>query len=577
MVLKKMVLGALVALAVLANPAPASAHVVLLGTTPGDYEVVPGSPHELTMRFNEPIDAGLAEVRLIGPRGDDIEGIGKPRHPGGQENALAVDVPNTLANGTYTVAYRVVSADSHAVPGAFGFSVGEPSATSGAAAAAASGGTGPAAVSYGVARWLGFAGLALLVGTALFVAVCWPGGATRTGIRKLLRMGWTALVVSTVATVLVYGAYATGRPMTDFGTIGDTLTSRIGVLLLVRTVMLGLIAAGLPRFLRGLPAEGRGRHIALVCAAAVALAVTWSLATHSAAGSEVALALPADVVHLTAMSAWIGGLPVLLGVLLRSGDLIGIRLAVPRFSRIAVIAVALLVVTGTYQAWRQVGGPSALFGTTYGGVLLAKLGVVVVLVALGALARQWVRRHYSFDIRTVTDKRRARRGPGDAELGRFRRTVAVEVVLGAVVLGLTASLVGIEPARAEQSRLAQRITPPERTGPVNVLLPFDAGNGAAGRGQVAVSVLPGRVGTNQIHISVLDAQRAPKEIPEVRAELRLPERGLGPLPVTLENGGQGHYLADQAVLTMPGRWELTLFLRTSEVDQAVVRIPVGAR
>jgi copper transport protein len=45
----------------------------------------------------------------------------------------------------------------------------------------------------------------------------------------------------------------------------------------------------------------------------------------------------------------------------------------------------------------------------------------------------------------------------------------------------------------------------------------------------------------------------------------------------LAYGGQGHYIASNAVLTMPGEWELTLAVRTSEVDQAVLRVPVGAR
>jgi copper transport protein len=575
LVLNKVVLGALVALAMIANPAPAAAHAVLLGTTPGDYEVVPNSPREVTMRFNETIDAALAQVRLIGPRGEDIEGIPKPRHPDGQENTLTVTVPNTLANGTYTVAFRVVSADSHAVPGAFSFSVGEPS--NAATAPTIESSAGPSAVAFGVARWLGFAGLALLIGTAFFMAVCWPGGATRTGIRRLLWSGWGALVASTLLTLLVYGPYATGRSITDVGLVTSTVTSRIGVLLVVRLALLGAVAGGLSFFLRGLPRSNQARHITAVLAMGTGLAVTWSVATHSAVGGEVALALPADVVHLLSMSLWLGGLPVLLGVLLRSGDLIGIRLAVPRFSRTALICVGLLVMTGTYQAWREVGGPSALLGTTYGRVLLAKLAVVVVLVGLGAVARRWVQRHYLFPVRTVSDKRRARRGPGAGQVTRFRRTVAVEAVLGAVILGLTASLVSIEPARAEQARLAQEVRLPERTGPVDVVLPFDTGTGENGRGQVAVSVLPGVVGTNEIHISVLDTKQTPKDVPEVRAELRLPARSVGPLPVTLEYGGQGHYIASDAVLSMPGEWDLTVIVRTSEVDQAVLRVPVGAR
>jgi copper transport protein len=63
----------------------------------------------------------------------------------------------------------------------------------------------------------------------------------------------------------------------------------------------------------------------------------------------------------------------------------------------------------------------------------------------------------------------------------------------------------------------------------------------------------------------------------VRAELRLRDRSIGSLPVTPEYDGQGHYIAPQAMLTMPRQWELTLLIRTSDVGQAVLKIPMEAR
>lgn len=132
--------------------------------------------------------------------------------------------------------------------------------------------------------------------------------------------------------------------------------------------------------------EGRPWHIAAVTAGA-GLAVTWSLTTHSAAGDEVAPALPADVVHQLSMSVRLGGLPVPARVLLRSGDLIGTHLAVPRFSRTARICTAPSTVTGIYQSRRRVGTPSALFATTHGGLPIEQPAMVVVEAVLGAVIR----------------------------------------------------------------------------------------------------------------------------------------------------------------------------------------------
>ncbi|GAA3806542.1 copper resistance CopC/CopD family protein [Amycolatopsis tucumanensis] len=574
------VLGALVA-AALGGAGQASAHAVLIGTTPGGFEVLATAPREVTLRFNEPVE--LAEVTVLGPGGAAVAGLSAPAHPPGQPDVVAVTLPAGLTEGTYTVSYRVVSADAHPVPGAFAFSVG--SVTGGVAAnAGEQTADGVVSALYAVARWLGYAGVALLLGTAFFVAACWPGGEAMPAVRRMLWTGWGTLLGATVLAFVSYGPYSaagTAADLLDPKVLGATVGSRMGLLLVVRVALLGLIAAVLVHVFRRTSfaeyqARDHRRRAALVLTAGAALAITWSLTNHSVTGTQVALSLPVDAIHLVAMAVWLGGLPVLLGVLLRSGDVFGMRIAIPRFSRTALVCVAVLVVTGTYQAWREVGSLAALFATSYGAVLLAKLGLVVVLVLLGALARQWVRRHYTH-APVVSKKRKAYRGPAEREVSRFRRMVATEAVLAAVVLGVTAFLVSAEPATAELARERAEAEVPARTGPVNVVLPFDAGGGPAGAGQLAALVTPGAVGRNEVHLAVLDAQRRPKQVAELTASLSLPSKSVGPLPVALQFIGGDHAIAVNVPVSMPGMWELAVTVRTSEVDQAVVRIPVGAR
>ncbi|MEU5266827.1 copper resistance protein CopC [Amycolatopsis sp. NPDC021455] len=558
-------------------PGTASAHAVLLDTTPGNWQVVDASPHQISLRFNEPVDVGLAEIRVLGPRGDAVEGLPRPVHPDERREVIAVTVPDTLATGTHTVAYRVVSADSHPVQGAFSFSVGQPTpAPDAATAPASSGGDGLTATAYGVVRWLGYGGLAVLLGAAFLAALRRPGGVRRTGDRRLLWLGWAALVSATVLGLAAYGPYAAGRPLSavgDFGLLGSTLGSRMGVVLAIRLVLLAAVAVWLAK---GSPVPRNPRwHGGAVLAAGIALASTWSLANHSAAGEHVGFALAADTVHLTAMSVWIGGLVALLVLLRRTGDVAGPQEAVPRFSRVAAVCVVVLVVTGTFEAWRQVGTPSALIGTTYGTILVGKLALVAVLVALGGVARRWVHRAYGEPSTPAERRRRARYGPPEPEVRRFRRAVGFEAAVAVVVLGFTAALVSVEPAQAQVVREAAAPKIPAYTGPVTTVLPFDAG-GPAGRGQLAVDISPGRIGPNTMHLSVLDTQSRPHEVAELRAELRLPDRAVGPLPVRVEYAGLGHYVAG-ASIGMPGQWELAVVVRMSEVDQATVRIPLGVR
>ncbi|SDD76182.1 copper resistance CopC/CopD family protein [Actinokineospora iranica] len=571
-------------LAMIANPAPAAAHAVLLSTTPGGWQLLGDSPGEVSLRFSEPVDLGLASVRVIGPSGKDVTGIGKPEHPDGKQDTITVRVGETLPNGTHTVAWRVVSADTHPVQGAFTFSVREATAPAAVGAGGDQGGDGTVTVLYGLSRWLATAGLALLVGTTFVAAVCWPALAARRGGRGLAVVGLAATAAATVLALLLYGPYASGRSLgslADPGLIGTTLGSRIGLSLAARLLLLAAAAVLIVRFWRQEHAEGdlprrtRTRRGAVVLGGAVALAATWSLVAHGAAGGLAPLSVPVDIAHLTAASVWLGGLPAL-AVLLRSGDANAMKIAVPRFSTIAGVCVAVVVVTGLYQTWRQVGTVSALFGTTYGWYLLGKVAIVAVLLASGALARRWVRGHYGFEVVTVTDKRKAKRAPETGEVGRFRKLVMAEVAIGALLLTVTVSLVGTEPARAEQDRERNPPQAGAAEGPVSLAIPFDAG-GLNGKGQVAFVLTPAKVGPNQLHLVVLDPAGQSKNVPEVRADLRLPSANIGPISVPLVSGGPSHYISSEIAMPMAGQWELAVVVRTSAIDQTTVRVPVNTR
>jgi copper transport protein len=571
-------------LTVAGGQTPASAHAVLLSTTPANRQVLNGTPHEVSLTFSETVDLGLAGIRLLGPDGDTIK-TGRPAHPHGKPDGVTLPIPDVLSDGTYTLAWHVVSADTHPVQGAFTFSVGEPTQGGGPASAASTlGSSSWVVVLYDAVRWLSFAGIALLVGTAFFTVTCWPGAVHRRGSRRLLWCGWYAVLAATALTFLLYEPYAAGAASARTlhpSLIRATLGTRMGLVLIARTGLLMVTGVGLMLLLRRARAGGEPRtgvfgwRAAIVLATGCALAVTWSLATHSAAGSLVAVALVADVVHLTAMGVWIGGLVVLAAVLLRSGDLPAMESAIPRFSRTAFVCVLLLAVTGIFQAWREVGTLPALYGTEYGRILIGKLCLAAVLIALGAGARRWVQGHYAALPTAASIRRRAQRWPGEEGVRRFRRLITVEAGIAAVLLGLTALLVNSEPARAEQAAArtaAAASTPPQ---PLSQVVQFDTG-GAGGRGLLAVELGPAAVGTNELHLSVLDTRGLPRNVAEVQARFGLPERSLGPITADLQDGGTGHYLST-ASLPFPGRWQLSLTVRTSDLDETVVRIPVDVR
>jgi copper transport protein len=400
--------GALVllaAVALFAAPTAAMAHAVLLTTDPARGAVLDRAPAYVTLRFDEAVYVQLGSIDVFGQKGQRVD-TGHATHGPSGGAIVRVRLRSGLGRGTYVVAWRVISDDSHPVSGAFAFSVGARShgQASAAADAALTRGSPAVGAAFAVARWAGFAAFALLVGAAFFVAVCWPAGAAAPRARRVIYAGWAALVAATAAALLLQGPYGGGLgvgAVLSPRVAGDTLLTRFGQAATARLVVLGLIQIYLG-WLFARARSARGRERAAVCglgaALAVALAATWPLAGHSSVGIQVPLAVVADAAHLLAMAVWVGGLALLTGVVLRGarppgrrvrdGAADGAAAAVSRFSPIALGCVAALGATGIYQAWRQVGTWQALATTDYGRLILLKTAGFCALVVLGAYSRR---------------------------------------------------------------------------------------------------------------------------------------------------------------------------------------------
>jgi copper transport protein len=345
---------------------------------------------------------------------------------------------------------------------------------------------------------------------------------------------------------------------------------------------------------------------------------------------QVPLSVPSDIIHLSAMSVWIGGLVTLITVVLRrpeqaAGSSAAARkarrryqaatadavYAVSRFSPIALGCVTTIVATGTYQAWRGVGTFSALFGTTYGRLLLVKIGALCGLIALGNLARVRLRQMQDpvallaadspaapktvvvpgraiAELAAVsTGPRGGRRkgngghsphngaGESDAEaqfhadrtsvtLRKLRWSVTAEVVIAAGVLAVTAILVNTPTARETYKP------------PATAAADFDTG-GPAGNGTVSAVVTPDGLGPNQVRLSLTNTAGQPYQPEQIEATLSLPDRNLGPLPVQLNVQKRGVYLSAPVVASFTGQWQLRVTIRSDTFDETTIAITVPIR
>ncbi|HEX4246622.1 MAG TPA: copper resistance protein CopC [Pseudonocardia sp.] len=551
----------LTAAGLLAGAGTASAHAVLLSTDPARDTVLPARPAQVRLTFGESVQLPPNALRVFDPDGVEVDD-GHPEHPGVGDSTVGIGLRPGTAQGSYTVAWRVISADTHPVSGAFTFSVGHPSATN-AATEAPAGGSATVGVLYAIVRALAYGSFAALFGTVAFLLWCWPAGAAATLAPRIAATGWATLLLSSIATLLLQGPYGDGTGLADIvepGAVATTLSLPLGGALIARLLLLTATAVYLGQLRHRLPSAGAAarRWLRIVGGTlALGTASTWSISGHAAVGLQPGIAFPADLAHLLAMATWLGGLGVLAAALRRTPtgatEHRELAAAVTRFSPIALGCVGVLVATGTYQSWRQVGSWTALAGTDYGRILLLKIVAVAAVLAVALVSRRAVHRM------------RARDVPGPDP--RLRRTVLAEAAIATVVIALTAILVNAEPGRT-----AQAAAEAAAQGPVQATLAYDTG-GPGGQGTLDIRIDPARTGPNSIEVTVRGATGPARDVAELGVELSLPQRHLGPLALPVTHQGTGSYQA-AGQIPFPGQWDLALTVRTSNIDETTVRVPL---
>ncbi|MFJ9522081.1 FixH family protein [Kitasatospora sp. NPDC101801] len=564
-------------LMVLGGAGSAAAHAALVSTDPAQNSVVPSAPSAVTLTFSEGVTLSADSVRVLDPAGRQVD-AGDSGRADGKGDTARVSLRGGLADGTYTVAWRAVSDDSHPVSGAFTFSIGAPSAT--VVPADSNQGVktdGLISFLYDTGRVAAYVAFALLVGAVAFVLVCWPAGAAVKQVQQLLVTGWLGLLVATVVLLLLRGSYERGSKIAqaaDPALAHVSLDGRIYTALAVRLLLLVLSGVYLALLVgqAGQPGEeplsrpARSKLGLTGALLAVALAATWVGTDHSAVGIQVWLSLPTAVLHLLAMAAWLGGLATLL-----TGLRQGVEAAsVERYSKVALGSVTVLALTGVYQSWRGVGSWSALTSTDYGRLLLIKVGCVAVMLGAAWFSRRWVARLWTDP---VSDGAAARSG--------LRRSVLVEAGVAAVVLVVTTMLTSAPPGRVAQAVAA---LPPSSAAPaapgraVELRLSYDTGGRTANaKGAATVGVAPPAVGNNTVRLALDGPDGQPVEVAEVELTFTLPARDVGPLTVALQAEGTGRW-AGTVQLPLAGEWVASLTVRTSDIDQAtsVQKLTIGS-
>jgi copper transport protein len=272
----------------------------------------------------------------------------------------------------------------------------------------------------------------------------------------------------------------------------------------------------------------------------------------------VAVNVVVDLIHMLGAAAWVGGLVFLLKAAYPASDtgqrervsLLGPVVA--RFSDLAVLGVSAVVLSGTFAAYMQLRSWSALTGSAYGQVLLAKIAVFLPLVALGGFNKNVVKPRID---RAVAS------GDDAGGLATLRRIVSYEVTLAIVVVALTAWLVSLAPGR-EAAAASE--------GPYQTTVTL-------GEGRLDVLVVPNRVGENEVHLTAVDDAGGPQKLDEMSALFRMASEDIGPIVARGRKLAPGHYVIQGHQLSVPGDWTIEVVARTSRFEEERTTFPLTVR
>jgi putative copper resistance protein D len=313
-----------------------------------------------------------------------------------------------------------------------------------------------------LARALHFIATIMAAGAVFFAAFVAAPAFRKTGADgrlvddlrlRLTRIVWIGLIVvalSGAAWLVLTTEEISERPLGAVFSEGViwTVLARTGFGhdWLVRFILAGLLAAG-ALWERPAGQEDRHRIGMAVIAAALVGSLAWAGHAVGTPGVEGAVHLTADVLHLIAAAAWVGGLLPLALLLHAARGEQGERPfavaqnAVQRFSQLGVASVTVILASGIVNTWFLAGSIPALVGTEYGRLLLAKIGLFVAMVSIAAVNRLRLTPR-------LLEKEDA--AANRLALRQLARNSAIEAILGAVILAIVAVLGTIPPGLHEQ-------------------------------------------------------------------------------------------------------------------------------
>jgi copper transport protein len=526
----------------------ASAHATLESSTPADGQSVPTSPSELRITFSEAVTTISGGLSVLNADGKTVD-TGNSEIVGGR--TLVAPISETLSDGTYVATYRVLSADGHPVSGSILFGVGNGALDR--SAQPSSSGDRLWEIIGGISRFIMYLAALVAAGVAFFLAFIHDRAEDRWRIVPFVRIGSILALFSAIGIVMSQAALLTGKgagAVTDSNVLRDVLNQNLGWSLAL--LMIGLAAVHLST---DIPKKVVAKSLAL--SGGLAATVSFAVWGHATELSPTAISLAADAIHATAAALWLGGLVGLVMVLsLRTPETVRSTAGIiGRFSLMAFWSVIALTIAGlTLTITGSDANLNSILTTTWGQLVLAKIGLTLIVVLIAA----WNRRTLVPSLTSPT----ANTDELAVRWATLLRTIRTEAVLLVAVLALTAIVVNVPPARTAVVAKTDRVDITQRV---------DTGN-------VQLSVDPAIVGPNTVSVRYTDGTGQPINVAtSMSIEFSQPSAGLEPITRQVPASEPGVFVIQGNELSIPGTWTITIAVRTSDFTEQRTSFEVPVR
>jgi len=526
----------------------ASAHATLESSSPADGQSVLTSPSEIRITFSEAVTTISGGLSVLDADGKTVD-VGNSEVVGGR--TLVAPISESLSDGTYVATYRVLSADGHPVSGSLLFAVGAGALDR--SAQPSSSGDRLWEIIGGISRFIMYLAALVAAGVAFFLAFIHDHAEDRWRIVPFVRIGSILALLSAIGIVMSQAALLTGKgagAVTDSNVLRDVLNQHLGWSLAL--LMIGLAAVHLST---DIPKKMVSKSLAL--SGGLAVTVSFAVWGHATELSPTAISLAADAIHATAAALWLGGLVGLVMVLsLRTPETVRATAGIiGRFSRMAFWSVIALTLAGlTLTITGSNASLNSILTTTWGQLVLAKIGLTLIVVLIAA----WNRRTLVPSLTSPTENT----GELAVRWATLLRTIRAEALLLVAVVALTAIVVNVPPARTAVVAKADRVDITQRV---------DTGN-------VQLSVDPAIVGPNTVAVRYTDGTGQPINVANsMSIEFSQPAAGLEPITRQVPASEPGVFVIQGNELSIPGTWTITIAVRTGDFTEQRTSFEVPIR